>query len=163
MKRLLLVIACLGLAGCDYTVSLVDSPEMKIDSAVVGVWDKVQDGKAAERLLTLPLGEREYLVSYSAMDGKEVMYAKGWPCRCAGLDLVQLQWIGTAKGKPVGNSPPFQYAAYEVEGQELRVRLLNPAVVAKNVASAAELAKAIEAAKDAPGLFRKAMVFRKGE
>ena len=45
MKKLLIMIACLLLMGCDYTVPLVTAPAMEIDKSVLGLWQTTEDGK----------------------------------------------------------------------------------------------------------------------
>ena len=55
----------------------------------------------------------------------------------------------------------FQFVSYAIKGDSIRLRLLNPDVVAKDVASSDALAKAITDNKDNPKLFRDEMVFQK--
>ncbi len=75
--------------------------------------------------------------------------------------LVQLDWFGTAQGKLPDDNRTFQYAAYKMESDVLRLRLLNPDVVAKDIASSEALAKAIADNQGKSDLFREEMVFRK--
>ena len=56
MKILILMcFACALLAGCDYTVPLVKTPNAGIDAAVVGLWQRSGEGGKIESLLVLPL------------------------------------------------------------------------------------------------------------
>lgn len=162
MKAFLVVVvaACLAVVGCDYTVPLAAEPALDIDAKLVGLWEQVKAKGEPQRLLVLPLSPREYLVSYPAGTGKE-LFAKACLWRGAGQTLVQLQWIGTAAGAVAEDARVYQFAAYELEGDELRVRLLNRKLGAAELKTPADLAKAIADAKDRPDLFRPPIVFRK--
>jgi hypothetical protein len=89
------------------------------------------------------------------------MFAKAFLYRIAGKTLVQLRWIGTAKGSLPENNRVYQFAAYEIEDGELRIRLLNTSLVSKDTTSSAQLASSIEENRDSPDLFREPLVFKK--
>lgn len=89
------------------------------------------------------------------------MFAKGCLWRSAVVTLVQLDWFGTAQGKLPEDGRTFQFVSYTVKGDALRLRLLNPDVVAKEIRSTEALAKAIAGSQDNPRLFRDEMVFHK--
>lgn len=76
MKRVILVAVCVMLAGCDYTVLLVKTPEIDIDKSVVGLWERSKNDGQTESLLILPLNKHEYMVSYPA-GSKNAMFARG--------------------------------------------------------------------------------------
>ncbi len=158
MKKLAALLVCGMLIGCEYAVPLVKAPAIAVDPAAVGVWERTKGDGQTERLLVLPLGEREYLVSFPA-GAKDAMFARACLCRTAGITLVQLTWLGTARAKLPEDGRVFQFATYAITGDRLGVRLLNSEVVKKEAASAEELAKAIAADKDKPDLFREEMVF----
>lgn len=161
MKKMLVVSAvCALLAGCDYTVPLVETAGMPIDVGVVGLWQRVDADNNSERLLVLPLNEREYLVVYPA-ESKEALFACGSLWRNEGFTLVQLDWFGTAQGKLPEDRRTFQYADYSLEADKLTLRLLNPEAVTRDAASTAALSAAIAANLKNPQLFRAAMVFSK--
>lgn len=160
MKKLMALVVCGMFAGCEYTVPLVKTPKLGIDSSVVGLWQRTKENKQKESLLVLPLNKQEYMVSFPA-GSKGAMFARACLVRTADKTLVQLEWIGTAQGKlPEGNRV-FQFAAYSVVGDTITVRMLNADVVKKDVKSTDELAKAIADNKDKPNLFRDKMVFTK--
>jgi hypothetical protein len=159
MKRLMLLVACGLLAGCDYTVPLVTSPEIALDKNLLGLWQRTAEDGKEESLLVLPLGRKEHLIWFPA-NNKESGFARACLCRTAGRTLVQLEWIGTPQGKLPDDSRVFQYATYSVAGDTLTVRLLNPEVVNKDAKSSAELASAIAQNTGRPDLFREPMVFR---
>ena len=163
MKYFLPLLAGLLLAGCDFTVPLVETPALDIDKSVIGLWEraKADDGQT-ERLVVLPLGKREYLVSFTG-NGSDWMYARGCLCKAADLTLVQLTWIGTSKGTVPDDKRIYQFASFSVSGEQLSLRLLNPDTVGKDVKSAADLTQSIESNKAAPALFREAKVFTKAK
>lgn len=161
MRRMMAVsVVCALLAGCDYTVPLVKTANLPIDPAVVGLWQGVGGDSGGDRLLVLPLNKKEYLVVYPA-GSKDAMFARGCLWRDGGAVLVQLDWFGTAQGKVPDDNRTFQYAAYTVESDTLTCRLLNPETVRSDIASPADLAKAIAANKGDPKLFREKKVFQK--
>jgi hypothetical protein len=160
MKTILMCLACALLASCDYTVPLVRKPEAAMDTAVVGLWQKPGDGGKQENLLVLPLSKQEVLVVFPA-GSSNAMFAKGCLWRSDAHTLVQLDWFGTAQGKLPEDDRTFQFVSCTVQGDALRLRLLNPDVVAKDIRSSEALAKAIADSRDNPRLFRDEMVFHK--
>ena len=160
MKKLMLLMACGMLLGCDYTVPLVKTPTLNTDPALVGLWQRTKPDGQAESLVVLPLGTREYLVSFPS-GSKDSMFARACLCRVAERTLVQLEWIGNGQGKTVEDGRAFQFAAYTVTGEALTVRMLNTSVVSKDVKSSKELTAAIAANKDKPNLFNDEMVYSK--
>jgi hypothetical protein len=161
MKNMMLMCVVVGLlAGCDYTVPLVRTPDRAIDTAIVGLWQRTgADGKV-EQLLVLPLSDVEYLVVFPA-GSTDAMFARGSLWHGAALTLVQLDWFGTAQGKLPEDNRTFQYALYTVASEILTVRLLNPDVVAKDIASSDALAREIANNEGHSNLFRNEMVFQK--
>lgn len=158
MKRLMLLAAWVLLAGCDYTVPLVKEPDIEIDKAVIGLWQRSNDQGQIEKLLVLPLDEREYLVSYPS-NSEEAMFGRACFARVEDVTLVQIKWFGTAEGELPDDNRVFQFAAYSVAEDKLTVRLLNTDVIKHGIATSKELVKAIVAAKDNPQRFREGMVF----
>ena len=160
MKRMLMVLVCALLAGCDYTVPLVTAPNIEIDAAVLGLWQTPTTEGRTEQLLVLPLDKHDYLVSYPA-GGKEAMFARACLCRIGDKVLVQLKWFGTGDAKLPEDDRVFQFASYSVQGDRLAVRLLNTDVVSKSAASTEELAKLITAKSSQTALFNAPMAFKK--
>ena len=160
MKKLMICVVCGMLAGCDYNVPLVKAPGMNMDSALVGSWQRTKEDGQTESLLVLPLSKQEYMVSFPA-GSKDSMFAKACLCKTAEQTLVQLEWVGTAKGATPENSRIFQFASCTVDGNTLIIRMLNADVVNKEAKSTEELTKAIADSKDKTDLFREKMVFTK--
>jgi len=164
MKHLLTLLAGLLLAGCDFTVPLVETPKLDIDKAVLGVWEKPKPeaNQPPERLVVLPLGKQEYLVTFTG-NGTDSIYARACLCKTADLTLVQLKWIGNSKGEAPDDSRVYQFASFTVSGNQLHLRLLNPDTIGRDAKSTADLTKAIEANKASPALFREDLLFTKAK
>jgi len=160
MKRILAMLVCGLLAGCDYTVPLVTTPEIEIDESALGLWQRLTAEGQTEQLLVLPLDKHEYLVSYPA-GAKDAMFARACVCRIGDKTLVQLKWFGTGDARLPDDNRVFQYASYSTQADRLTFRLLNTDVVNQDVASTEQLAKSIAANSDKPNLFKEGMVFTK--
>ena len=160
LNTLFAMVFAAAAAGCDYTVPLAEKPERAIDAALVGAWERTTGQGEIERLLVLPLGKTEYLVSFPA-GSKDAMFARACLCNAAGLTLVQLTWFGTARGALPEDGRVYQFASCTVAGDTLKGRLLNGDVVDRDANSSAALATAIEANKENANLFREEMIFTK--
>lgn len=158
MKTWILAMACAVLVGCDYRVPIQNEPSLNIDSRIVGLWERVDAEGQAEHLLVLPLGAREYFVSFP-QDSQDAIFARAWLCKIADRTFVQLKWFGTARGKTIDSEVVYQVASYEVSDQDMKVALLNPEVVLKDAQSTEELVRDIENNLSRSDLFRKAMEF----
>lgn len=162
MKPFLPLLLAVVLVGCEYTVPLVANPEIALDPTVVGVWKREGQGGREERLLVLPLGETEYLVSFPAQ-AAEAMFARACLARVGEETLVQLRWLGTARGVLPEDGRVYQYATFWVTEGTLTVQMLNSAVVSKDIPSSEGLFRAIAAQMEHPDLFHDPMVFEKIE
>lgn len=160
MNKFVLLVVCGLLAGCDYTVPLVTTPTLPMDSRVAGLWQRTDEKKITESLLILPLSREESLVSFPA-GAKDAMFGRACLCRVGNKTLVQLQWFGTAEGKGADGDRVFQFADYTVSGDTIKIRLLNSDVVKRDAKSYDELATAIAENTGKTNLFREDMVFKK--
>jgi hypothetical protein len=160
MKRLLALVVCWILTGCEYTAPLVKTPGLEIDPSITGFWQRAKEDGQKESLLVLPLNKREYLVSFPA-GSENSMYARACLCRTADMTLVQMEWIGTAKGDLPSDNRVFQYATYTVSSNSITIRMLNADVVKKDVTTTRALSRSIADNKGKPDLFRNEMVFKK--
>ncbi len=153
-----IAISLMFLAGCDYTVSLVQTPVTPINKALVGTWSQKTDDGHVQHLLVLPLGANEYLVSYPAGE-KDAMFARACFCSIDNRAFVQLTWFGTAQGVTPDDERVFQYATYSLTGETLAINLLNPDVVKRDAATPEALVQAVAANRNNPNLFRETMIF----
>lgn len=160
MRWLLLLLSCTLLFACEYTVPLVETPTVAIDRSAIGLWKNTRAKKEENRLLVLPLNDTEYLITYPATQD-HAMYARATLWSDKDISLVQLDWFGTAQGITPKDNRTFQYARYAIDGDTLRIELLNTKLVPKALTSTAALAKAIRANRNKPGLFREEMVFKR--
>ena len=155
----IVLLMCLMAVGCDYTVPLATRPELDADPQLVGVWSQTNEQKNVQQLLVLPLSRRELMIAFPA-GSVDSLYAKVLFCRRADMTWAQLEWIGSGKGR-ADTKQAFQFAACEVKGDALTVRLLNPDVVSNTVTSAKQMIRLIDANRANPALFRDAMNFRR--
>ena len=92
MKMMLMLVMCGILAGCDYTVLLVRESKTEIDKTLVGLWQRTNDKGQPEHLLILPLGTREYLVSFlSGTEAESSIFARACLCKVDTVNLVQIE------------------------------------------------------------------------
>ncbi len=157
---MMLILAIAMLAGCDYTTPLLKKPDRGIDESLLGLWKKTGGGEHAETLLVLPLGEREYMISYP-LNTENALFARACLSQAAGITLVQMNWFGTSKGVVPNDNRTFQFVSYKIEEDLLTIQLLNPDIVAKDIDTPDALAKSIIENKVNPELFRDKMIFRK--
>jgi len=162
-KRLLAIcLFCFGLAGCDYSVPLVETPSISRDDAVLGSWEKRLVNGELQRLLILPMDDREYLVVFPAKS-KNAMFSRAALWSGPWGKWAQLDWLGTEDGEIPENDLTYQFAMYTVDEDELIIQLLNPDIVSGKKKSALEIEKSIVENHNHPRLFREAMIFRKVE
>ncbi|AKJ65011.1 hypothetical protein [Kiritimatiella glycovorans] len=151
------LVACL-LSACEYTVSLSDKPSSARDPGLTGAWESVKAGGDVDRLTVLPLNEKTYLVVFDP-SGSDAIYARAHHVEPAGVELVQLRWLGAADGSMPEGGRVYQYAAYELVEGKLQVRLLSKDAVPTDVDSARKLRAAIASHRNGAELFRDPMVF----
>lgn len=160
MKMLPLVLALvLLLAGCDYHVALVATPDQPLQQGLIGLWQRQDNADQKELLQVLPLDKHQYLVVFPA--GQEgSLYGRACHWRNDALPMVQITWLGATEPIPA-NQSPYQYARWELTGDALTVQLLNPEHVSNKTRSSTALANSITANADDPAIFREAMIFRR--
>jgi hypothetical protein len=158
MKTLWVVGICLLLVGCVYEVPLATESQQEVNKALLGKWQTVAEPGAVQELLVLPLGPKEYLVSYpsNAPDG---MFFRAFVAQTAAPVIMQFQLLGTAAGKVPDGGRVYHFGTFRLDGPQLVLRLINPDVVSKDVTTTDALAKAIAAQRDNPALFAEQTVF----
>jgi len=158
MKRIFMLLAAGAvLVGCDYKVALLQEPVNDIDKSIIGTWLTEDEHGETKRMQVLPYSSRQYLVVNNA-GTKDEMFARGMLWRKDGLALIQLEWLPQENDEQENN---FQFALYECKDNLLRVRLLNPDVVANNIDTAEKLEKAILSNRENGALFREVTEYRK--
>ena len=163
MKSVLVVVAgaaWLALSGCVYEVALSSESRQATDKAMFGLWETVGDDGQIMTLVVLPLNEKEYLVNYPS-NSKEGMFFRAFVAQTGEQPIMQFQILGTAAGQIPENRRVYHYGTFRLNAQELVLRLLNPEVVSKDVASPEALAKAIADSRENPAQFNEQVVFHR--
>ena len=161
---ILMVVAVLIAAGCEYQAPLTDEHKIPVDPAVLGLWESIPDANDSsstneERMIVLKYSETEYLVHYPT--GKDGLYFRGYPMQIAGVPCVQVQLIGTATGDVKKEERTYHVVSYTLSNGELTIKTLNTAVVDKALKESATLREAFEKNKDHKELFANPQKFRK--
>lgn len=147
------------LTACTYDAPLVTQATIPIDPAVLGVWQAADDESdgAPARMVILPFSPTEYLVHYpTAQD--DSMYFRGYAIQVAGISCVQLELLGSHRGRETGKDR-YQVAQYALTGDKLEIRTLNDAVVSAELSGTAALHEAVQKNASHPDLFNEPGVF----
>lgn len=157
------MVGIFAMVGCVYKAPLAKKQKIKIDNAVVGLWqtaDKAAEAAgAAGRLLVLEYTDSEYLVCYQ--DAKGSMYFRGYPIKVEGISCVQLQLVGNADGSVKAEDRKYQVVTYALAADALEVRILNGDVVSADLGTTEELKDAFTKNKDNEKLFSNPVKFVK--
>lgn len=159
MRKLPLLFLFVFLVGCEYSVSLTESPDLEIDKAVLGLWERTVDGDRVENVLVLPLDEKEYLVFYS--EKHSGLYARAGLVKIGDKTLVQIKWLGTSEGGLPDSDDVYQYATYDVNADSLTVQLMNSGLISTGIKTTEALTKAVQDNLNNPEFVKEAMVFTK--
>lgn len=149
------------LAGCDFEVPLAQSPPLDIAEKLLGVWERDSEQYREQRLLVLPMGRREYLVSFPH-GSPDAMFARAFLFRQEAEILVQLEWLGTARGILPENKRVYQVGRCDIEDGRLAVRLLNTGVVDKDATTTAHLEMSLIENRSHPELWGNPLYFVRG-
>ena len=160
MKALFVCALCILTAGCVYEVPLATESRQEVNRQLLGLWQTVSDDGTVNTLLVLPWGDREYLVEYPCRleDG---LFFRAFVAQTGETPIMQFRLLGTAKGQLPENRSVYHYGTFRVDARELVLRLINPDVVSKDLASSAALAQAISDNREHPALFNNQTVFRR--
>ena len=146
------------LTGCDFEVPLAQSPPLDIAEKLLGVWERDSEQYREQRLLVLPMGRREYLVSFPH-GSADAMFARAYLFRQQADILVQLEWLGTARGALPEDKRIYQVGRCDMENGRLAVRLLNTGVVDKDATTTAHLELSLIENRNHPELWGKPLFF----
>jgi len=148
----------LFLAACTYDAPLETGSTIPIDPAVLGTWQAVDPGNdEPETMVILPFSPHEYLVHYPARS-EDGMYFRAYPIKVAGVACVQLELLGTLKGRETGRAR-FQVANYRITDGRLEIRTLNEALVSDELSGTEALRAAFTAKASEAELFTNPGVF----
>ena len=160
MRYSILLIISSFLVSCEFSEPIATVPGKAIDPTILGLWERKNDAGVTEKLLVLPLSETQYLVSFPAHTA-DAMFAKVDAHDVADRTLMQIEWVGTARGKSSDTKKVFQFATCTTAENSLSLRTLDSTVIGQNIAGGKALEEAIRTQKDNPKAFREAMVFQK--
>jgi len=147
------------LAGCVYEVPLAKEGKDPIDTALLGRWETTDQDGQVQSLLVLPWNANEYLVHYPA-DAKDSLYLRAFAVKAGAEPLLQLQLLGAANGSLPDSKAVYHYASVRRRGTtQVEMRLLEPSVISKDLATPEALSQAIVAHRERPEMFGDAVVF----
>ncbi|MDZ7827608.1 MAG: hypothetical protein U5R48_18195 [Gammaproteobacteria bacterium] len=127
---------------------------------MLGLWT-ARDGDSTRRLLILPLGPNEYLLSFPA-GSDHALFARATPVKVDGRVLVQLRWLGSVAGKLPEDDRVYQYGRYRLTPEGLETGLVDPEVVPKDITTSAELRASLRAHLDDPARLHQTRTFTGG-
>ncbi len=133
MKPVLLSIALLLLAGCNFEAPLTEKPTRDVDPALLGSWFSLTDGKPLD---VFKLSKEEYLV---LDDGSPYVCTHS---DVAGTNFVSCRQLANDKDR----YGKYAYIAYKVEKDELVILQLSGALPLTDKSSPKEIRAALEEA-----------------
>ncbi len=160
---MLLIVAVLFLAGCEYEAPLTEEHSIPVDSSVLGLWEIIPDSDkksdAPERMMLLKYTDTEYLIHHPT--GEDGLYFRGYPIKIGDVSCVQIQWIGTAEGDIKKDDRDYNVVSYNFSNGELVIKTLNTDLVDDDLKDSEALKKAFLKNKDNKDLFTDPGKFRK--
>jgi hypothetical protein len=151
MKKILLPIIVILLAGCDYEVPLCQTPSAPANTALAGTWaGKSTDEKPVS--LEIKTSGTDYNVIYT--EGSDALAFKGFEIKVAGLNLIQLELQNSEKQK-------YFFAKYALTAEGLSVYRLNTEVISAKCQTTEELLKDIDVHRNNQFLFSEPLKFTK--
>ena len=152
MKKFILPVILMLLAGCDYGVPLSQTATSAANPALAGTWTgQSSDGKTAA--LEIKTSGTDYSAAYTE-DGNTITF-KGFGVSAAGLNLIQLEL------QNADNQNKYLFVKYELTPEGLSVYRLNPEVVTAKCKTTEELLGDIAVHKQNPLLFAEPLKFTK--
>lgn len=152
MKKIILPVILMFLAGCDYEVPLSQTPSAPANPALAGTWaGQSADGKTVA--VELKTSGTDYSVTYT--EGSDSITFKGFEVKAAGLNLIQLEL------QNADNQNKYLFVKYELTPEGLSVYRLNSEVVSAKCKTSEELLGDITVHRQNPFLFAEPLKFTK--
>ena len=152
MKKILLPIVLMLLAGCDYEVPLSQTASSDINPALPGTWTGLAaDGGTVS--MEIKASGTDYFVTYT--EGSNSLSFKGFEIKAADLNLVQLELLGDTEG----SKNKYLFVKYELNQEGLSVYRLNTEVVSPKCQTTEELLSDIATHRQDPHLFTEPLKF----
>lgn len=144
MKKILLPIIAMLLAGCDYEIPLSQTAAGPANPELTGTWcGQSADGKPV--FMEIKTSGMDYSVTYT--EGSDTLSFKGFEIKAAGLSLIQLELQNADTQKK------YLFAKGELTSNSLSVYRLNTEVVSAKCQTTEELLNDLTAHKQNPLLF----------
>jgi hypothetical protein len=152
MKKILLPVILMLLAGCDYETPLSQTASSEANPALAGTWiEPAADGNPVT--MEIKISGKDYSVTYT--EGSNSLSFKGFEIKAADLNLVQLELLGDTEG----SKNKYLFVKYELNQEGLSVYRLNPEVVSAKCQTAEELLNDIATHRQDPSLFTEPLKF----
>ncbi len=151
---------CLLLVGCVYEVPLATESQQDVNKALLGKWQTTAAEGAVQELLVLPLGAKEYLISYPS-NAKDALFFRAFVAQTGAVPIMQFQLLGAATGELPDGPRVYHFGTFRLDGPQLVLRLIDPEVVSKDVTSTEALTKAIAGQRENPALFAEPTTFQR--
>ena len=157
MKKILLPIIAMLLAGCDYEIPLSQTAAGPANPKLTGTWSgQSTDGKPIS--MEFKTSGMDYSVTYTDTEGSDTLSFKGFEIKVAGLNLIQLEL--QTDDKDFKNNR-YLFVKYELTAEGLSVYRLNTEVVSAKCQTTEELLNDLTAHKQNPLLFTEPLKFTK--
>jgi hypothetical protein len=144
MKKLLLPVVLMLLAGCDYEIPLSQTASGPADPAIAGTWaEPSTDGNPS--LLKIKTSGTNYTATYT--EGSNTLTFAGFNISAAGLNLIQLELQNADSPKK------YIFVKYELTPEGLTTYRLNTDVVSSKCQTADEMISDIAVHRKNPDLF----------
>ncbi len=149
MKKLLLPVVLMLLAGCDYEIPLSQTPSASANPALAGTWaGQLTDEKPVS--MEVKTSGTDYLVTYT--EGNNTLTFRGFEIKAGGLSLIQLAMKDNEKTL-------YFFVKYSVDLEELSIYRLNPEVVSAKCQTTEELLSDLTVHRNNPFLFTEPLKF----
>jgi len=155
MKKILLPIIAMLLAGCDYEVPLCQTAAGPANPELTGKWTgQPTEGKPVS--MEIKISGTDYNAIHT--EGSDTLTFKGFEIKAAGLNLIQLELQNADKDY---QNSRYLFVKYELTAEGLSVYRLNTGVVSERCQTAEELLKDIDVHRNNPFLFAEPLKFTK--
>ena len=153
MKKVLLMIIPMLLAGCEYETPLSQTAASDANPALAGNWTGQPAGEEAVSM-AITISGTDYFVTYT--EGSNSISFKGFEVKAADLSLIQLELQDTDKESQKNR---YLFVKYVLDQEGLSVYRLNTEVVSAKCQTSEELLRDIATHRQNPSLFTEPLKF----
>jgi hypothetical protein len=148
MKKVLLPVLLMLLAGCFYEIPLSQTAITSANPALAGTWERFPANKGEKPLsMKIETSGTDYYIRYTP-EGDDSLLFKGFEISVAGLNMIQLEWLNSGKEKS-----KYLFVKYELTSNGLMYYFLNTDAVSSKCQSAEVLLNEISLHRQDPSLF----------